>query len=111
MIFPPRFTRRKSPSSGSTAFMVAAPPTGFRSALVMSLSKLNVEKSQGAGAGISLMNRPKYAFPKNAWTEAPGAAGPVIQTPQEPAAAAALVNQPGKIGVPVRGLCAPATIF
>src|SRR4051812_23551620 len=77
----------------------------------MSLSKLKVDHSHTPGAGISWMMRPKYAFPKNAWIDAPGTAGPVIQAPQEPGAAAALVNQPGKIWFRVRGLRAPEMIF
>src|SRR5713226_3941689 len=101
MILPRWLTSLKASRSASVALNVRA---ALASAAAISLSKLNVEKFHTPGAGISWMMRPKKALPKNAWTDAPGKAGPVIHTGQEPDAPAALVKYPGKICALVRGL-------
>src|SRR5687767_15838638 len=72
----------------------------------MSPSKLNVEKSNTPGAGISWMIRPKKALPKNPWTDAPGTAGPVIHNGHaagEPAAWPLWITGPAVPGASVQG--------
>src|SRR5882762_4670755 len=108
MILPWRLRCLKERRSASVALSVGS---ALASAAAISLSKLNVEKSHTPGAGISCTIRPKKALPKKAWTDAPGTAGPVIHTGQEPASLAALVKYPEYICCPVLGLRGPAMIF